>query len=348
MSPAPPDLPPEGGACLRHLYPGWFASVMGLSGLSLAWLQAEALMGPAALVAGAAIGALAGLVFVLLLVATLLRALRYPQHWAQDRRHPVRHTFVATLPNGVILLATVGVALFGPAAGTALWWALQVLWWIGSLSLVVVTVWVMARWWDFALGGLPWASVTPALFIPVAGHVLAPMAGVRLGHAQWAAAQFGIGALFWLPALALLLVRLAVAGPLPDRLRPTVFVVVAPPAASGLSALWLGAPPGVAWMLWGMALFSFAWAGTQARAIAAQPFGLSHWGLSFPLAALAALTLRLAQPGGVMAVLGPAFLALASLVIAALVMGTLRGLRDASLLAPEPAPGEPQVPQKVR
>jgi tellurite resistance protein len=51
---------------------------------------------------------------------------------------------------------------------------------------------------------------------------------------------------------------------------------------------------------------------------------------------LAAFTLRLATPGGVLAVLGPVLLALASLVILALAMGTLRGLRDGTLLAPEP------------
>jgi len=76
----------------------------------------------------------------------------------------------------------------------------------------------------------------------------------------------------------------------------------------------------------------------QARAIAAMPFGLPHWAMSFPLAALAALTLRLATPGSVLAVLGPALLALASIVIVGLVLGTLRGLRDGSLLAPEPGP----------
>jgi tellurite resistance protein len=92
----------------------------------------------------------------------------------------------------------------------------------------------------------------------------------------------------------------------------------------------------IAWGLWGVAAFSAAWAATQWRAVAALPFSLPHWALSFPLAALAALTLRLAGPAGPLAVLGPALLALASLVAAALLLGTLRGLRDGSLLAPEP------------
>ena len=72
------------------------------------------------------------------------------------------------------------------------------------------------------------------------------------------------------------------------------------------------------------------------RRIAALPFGMPHWGMSFPLTAMAAFTLRIAEPGGPMAVVGLAFLALATLVITALVLGTLRGLRDGTLLAPEP------------
>ena len=59
--------------------------------------------------------------------------------------------------------------------------------------------------------------------------------------------------------------------------------------------------------------------------------------MSFPLAAFAALTLRLATPGSPMAVLGLMLLALASLLILGLLAGTVRGLRDGSLLAPEPA-----------
>ena len=109
--------------------------------------------------------------------------------------------------------------------------------------------------------------------------------------------------------LALLAVRIVIAGHWPERLRPSVFILVAPPAVIGLGLLQFEAPIGVAWGLWGVALFSAAWAATQLPRIATQPFGLSHWAMSFPLAALAALTLRLAPPSGAMAVLALALLA---------------------------------------
>ncbi|MFY9511558.1 MAG: C4-dicarboxylate ABC transporter, partial [Rubrivivax sp.] len=178
--------------------------------------------------------------------------------------------------------------------------------------------------------------VTPALFIPIVGNVLVPLAGVPLGQGAWSAAQFGVGLLFWPLVFVLLVVRLLVQGAWPERLRPTLFILIAPPAVVALGLLQFGAPLLLAWALWGMALFSFLWAATQARQIAALPFGLAHWAMSFPLAAFAALTLRLATPGSVLAVLGPVLLALTSLLVLALLAATLRGLRDGSLLAPEP------------
>ncbi|MFO1328725.1 MAG: SLAC1 anion channel family protein [Rubrivivax sp.] len=316
---------------LKYLFPGWYAVVMGLCGLSLAWHRATPPMGDGAAVASLVIGLLAALVFALLAVATLLRAQRHPEAWAEDRRHPVRHTFIAAMPIAMILLATVAVA---HGLRHAL---VDALWALGAMAQLGVTLWVLGRWWKGnGPGGLVWASVTPALFIPIVGNVLVPLAGVPLGHAEWSAAQFGVGLLFWPVVTILIGVRIATQGLWPERLRPAGFIFVAPPAVVGLAALQFGAPEGVAWALWGMALFSLAWAGLQARAIAALPFGLPHWGLSFPLAAMAALTLRLGQGHGAVAVLGTLLLALASLVIAGLVLGTVRGLRDGSLLAPEP------------
>ena len=231
--------------------------------------------------------------FVALAVATLLRGLRHPEAWAEDRRHPVRHAFVATLPIALLLLATVAVAQFGPSA-----WAAG-LWWAGSLAQLFVTVWVLARWWRGNIaGGLQWAGVTPALFIPIVGNVLAPLAGVPLGQAEWSAAQFGIGLLFWPLVLVLLLVRIAVQGMFAGA--AAAHAVHRAGAAGGHRAWrrcswarrrwWAGACG--AW-----ALFTLLWVGTQARQIAGLPFSLPHWAMSFPLAAFTALTLRLGTPG---------------------------------------------------
>ena len=317
-------------AALKFLYPTWFSIVMGLAGLALAWHRATLLMGDAAGAAGMAISVLAALVYAALLLAAGLRARLQAQAWRDDLKHPVRHSVVAALPIGLLLLATaaVGAGLRGP-------WV-QAAWWVASLSLLGVTLWVTTRWWA-GQAGLPWASVTPALLVPIVGNVLVPLAGVPLGQPEWSAAQFGIGLLFWPVVLALLVVRIATQGMWPERLLPASFILLAPPAVAGLSAPLLGAPPALAWVLWGMAMFSLLWVGRLAQRIVSQPFGLAHWGISFPLAALTTLTLQLGQSGP-MAWLGVALLALTSVVVAGLALATVHGLRSGSLLQAEAVP----------
>ena len=330
MSPMNPTTP----ASLRHLYPSWFAVVMGLCGLSLAWHRA----GDGALASGiaAAAGGLAALVFALLLLGTLWRAVRHRDAVRDDWQHPVRHAFFAALPISMILLATVATAQRIPAA------IADTLWVTGALLQLAVTVWVLSRWLRGADGKLAWPSFTPVLFIPVVGNVLTPLAGAALGHADWAAAQFGIGLLLWPVVLTLLAVRIGLVGLWPARLLPTTFITIAPPSVVGLAALQMQAPPTLAWMAWGMALFFVLWSATVLPRLRGQAFGLPFWGLSFPLAAFAALSLRLAETAGpLFTALAYGALGLATLVITGLVLFTLRGLTNGSLLQPEPVPPAP-------
>ena len=329
---------------LKFLMPGWFATVMGLCGLALAWYRAQGLLGEMAGAVSLLIGLLAAAVAVVLLAASLLRWQRYPQALAEDLKHPARHAFVAALPVSVLLLATVGVMHDGPAGTLAGLW--HTLWWLGSLAQLWATLWVLGRWLaPVALvpaganpGGL-WPSVTPVLLIPVVGNVVVPLAGQPLGYPLWSIAQFGIGAFLWPVVIGLVLVRRLAHSPLPDRLLPAWFITIAPPTVIGLVLLQMQAPLPVVAGLWGVALFFLLWLLPLARRIAGQPFGVPFWGLSFPLAALATLTLRLsaARPDlGLLQTFAVLMLAASSMVILWLCFATVRGLRDGTLLAPEP------------
>ena len=333
---------------LKFLMPGWFSLVMGLCGLSLAWHRAGPVFGEMAGGLALVMGVLALLVFVVLLMASLLRLSRYPAALADDLKHPVRHAFVAAFPVSLLLLATVGVALAGVGGElTPLW---RALWWLGSLGQLWATLWVLGRWLAPSAPGAAagntglWPSVTPVLLIPVVGNVLAPLAGVSLGHGGWAFAQFGIGVFFWPVALALILARRLAHSPLPDRILPAWFITVAPPAVIGLVLAQLvereQAPLWAVQTLWGIALFFVLWVTPVLKRAIAQPFGIPFWALSFPLAAFTTLTLRLlelqAGPGGWLQTAAVLLLAATSMVVLWLGFATVRGLRDGSLLAPEP------------
>lgn len=324
---------------LKFLMPGWFSVVMGLCGLSLAWLGARDALGEMAAGVALVAAGLAALVFVVLLVASVVRAVRYPEALAEDLRHPVRHAFVAAFPVSMLLLAAVGVALGGVQP---LW---NALWWLGALTQLWATVWVMGRWLAPASPGQGpgntglWPAVTPVLLIPVVGNVVVPLAGLPLGHEAWSAAQMGIGVLFWPVVLMLVLVRRIAHSPLPDRILPAWFISLAPPAVIGVVlAQWQAAVLLVV-ALWGVALFTLLWLLPVVRRIAGQPFGLAFWALSFPLAALTALTFKVAglQPGSPLwQSAGVVLLAITSIVVLWLAFATVRGLREGSMLAPEP------------
>jgi tellurite resistance protein len=121
-------------------------------------------------------------------------------------------------------------------------------------------------------------------------------------------------------------------------------ITVAPPAVIGLVLAQLvergQAPLWAVQALWGIALFFLLWVLPVLRRAVAQPFGIPFWALSFPLAAFTTLTLRLLAlqelPGGLMQTAAVLLLAATSMVVLWLGFATVRGLRDGSLLAPEP------------
>lgn len=338
---------------LKFLMPGYFSLVMGLTGLTLAWHNAAPLLGEMATGIALVLGLLSALVFVVLLLASVVRWQRYPAALAEDLKHPVRHAFVAAFPVSLLLLATVGVALGGAGGGlTTLW---RVIWWVGSLGQFWATIWVLGRWLApvvTAPGQGPgntglWPAVTPVLLIPVVGNVIAPLAGLPLGHTDWAWAQFGVGAFLWPVMVALILARRIAHSPLPDRILPAWFIVVAPPSVIGLVMVQLSergqAPLIAVQVLWGLALFFLLWVLPVIRRAIAQPFGVGFWALSFPLAAFTSLTLRLGElqgadgsGGGALQMAGVLLLAATSMVVLWLAFATVKGLREGSLLAPEP------------
>jgi tellurite resistance protein len=94
----------------------------------------------------------------------------------------------------------------------------------------------------------------------------------------------------WLAMLPLLLHRMLAGPPLPPALRPTLAILLAPPAVAGLAVIAiLGQPGGLSLAFAGIALLVAAVLLSMAGELAKVPFGLPWWGVTFPSAAFAAL-----------------------------------------------------------
>ena len=327
----------DGANALEHLSPVWFVPVMGWCGLAQAWLRASDLGEGLTTVLATLAGSVALGIFVVVSVLSLVRWSKYPSAVAIDIQHPVRHPFLATIPISIMLLASLGVAMFWNAS-ESLDTGLRLVWAGGSLLEVAATVWVTARWLKTKeAGGPSWNAITPILFIPVVGNALAPIAGLSIGLEPWAMAQFGLGLFLWPVMQTLLVVRWVHVGPMPPRMVPALFIMVVPPSIVGLDLLLMGVALPWIWCMWGIGAFFLALALTQIPSLRSLPFGMPHWGMSFPIAAFTILTLRLAALSdcGWLVLPGYALLAVTSLLILWLSFATLRGLLSGALLAPE-------------
>ena len=118
----------DGANALEHLSPVWFVPVMGWCGLAQAWLRASDLGEGLTTVLATLAGSVALGIFVAVSVLSLVRWSKYPSAVTVDIQHPVRHPFLATIPISIMLLASLGVAMFWNASesldtGLRLVWA---------------------------------------------------------------------------------------------------------------------------------------------------------------------------------------------------------------------------------
>lgn len=275
------------GGRLQHFPVTFFAVVMGVGGLSLAWIRAGLFLGAPTWI-GSALFWLALVLEVLVLTAYLAKVVRHRDAVLAEVSHPVRLAFVPTATIALLLLAAAGQTLV-PGLAAVLWWA-------GAVGQLVVTLAVVSTWMQ--RGDIGLHHVHPAWFIPVVGPLVVPLAGVRFGPPEVSWFFWSVGLVFWIAMLPIVLQRLFVhETPMPPKLVPTIAVLVAPPAVAFVSLLRLTEDDlsGAAAVLASTAVFFGLLFFVQAGRVRRLPFYLSWWAMSFPMAALSVALIMLAE-----------------------------------------------------
>lgn len=312
---------------LEHFPVSFFATVMGTAGLAIAWHKAHLVLG-APVVVGEAILYLATALFAVLLLLYAAKWLRHPGAVMQEARHPVRINFFASISIGLLLLA-IGWSGGEPGFARALWAA-------GTLLHLAFTLMAMSSWIHHSHYEIKHAN--PAWFIPVVGNIVVPLVGVRFAPLELSWFFFSIGIVFWPVLLSIILYRLFFHPALPERLTPTLFILLAPPAVGCLAWMALtGQVDAFARILFYCSLFLLLLLGVGAMRFLRAPFYLSSWAYSFPLAAVTIVTLAMAEAlhADVLRALAAALLGLVSIVVAALVARTVVAAMRGEICVPE-------------
>lgn len=165
-----------------------------------------------------------------------------------------------------------------------------------------------------------------------------------LGYVELSWYFFSVGVLFWIVLLTLVFNRLIFHDPMPGKMRPTLVILIAPPAVACLAWLQLngGAVDALARIFINLGYFFAALVAIRIPSLLKLPFALSFWALSFPLAALTSASFQFAALAGspLHAWIGWGLLVLLCGVIAALSLRTLKAaLRGRSACPTDPAQG---------
>ena len=309
-----------------YLPVGLFGSVMGLTGLSVAWRLANAHFGTPLWIA-TAIGAIGVVAFVAIAVGYGIKAATAPEAVAKEFGHPIAGNLFGTFLISLLLLPiTVAPIALRLAQG---------LWIVGATGMFAFAWLIVTRWMS---DRQQVAHATPAWIIPVVGLLDVPLALPSLSlppmHGLMVA-SLAIGLFFAVPLFTLIFSRLVFEPPMPDALQPSLLILVAP-FAVGVSAYTVttGTFDLFAQALFMLTLFVLAVLLNRMRyLLACCPFRMSWWAVSFPLAASAIASLRYAtaEPSWIADVVAGLVLALASLTIGALLVRTLVGLARGEL-----------------
>jgi tellurite resistance protein len=290
---------------LKYFPISWFAMIMGLSGLTLAWTRAEHVLGLDFGLSSILLPLTGGL-FVVLTVLYAAKIVLYRDDVRAELNHPVKLAFAPTFSIALILLAT---ASLRSAPDLSFW-----LWCIGATVHLGATLYVMSSWIHHTRYEI--AHLNPAWFIPVVGNVLVPIAGVQHASVEISWFFFSLGVFFWPVLTAILFYRLIFHDSLPDRLMPTLFIFIAPPAVGFISWFTLtGGIDAFAHILYGIALFFTLLLASQLRRFLRLDFYLSWWAYSFPLAAITIATLIMAGVTGLRLYVSLAYALLAILTV---------------------------------
>jgi tellurite resistance protein len=311
---------------LEYLPVSFFAMVMGLTGLSVAWHKAEQVFALNLAVSGALL-ALGAITFGTLALLYGAKLVRFRPAVVKELGHPVQLNFFPAISISLILL---GIATLDEWPGVA-----GLLWVVGTTLHLLLTLYVLGVWIHHEHFEIQ--HINPAWFIPVVGNVLVPIAGVPLGFVEVSWFFFSVGLLFWLLLFAIIMYRVLFHQPLPERLMPTFFILIAPPAVGFIAYVQLtGGVDAFARVLYYAGLFLTLLLATQASRFLRLEFYLSWWAYSFPLAAIATATLIMYQLTGetAFAAIGWLLLSVVSLVVVYLLYRTAKEVGGGRICVP--------------
>ncbi len=305
----------------------FFGIVLGLVGLGDCWrVAAKAWDLPP--IIGEAIMFFGFGIWLILISCYLLKCLLHKDEALAELNHPIQSCFIG-LSGVATLLAAVAI---NPHAHSLA----QILFVIGAFVQLAYGIYFLGRSW---MGGHDLSTVTAAMYLPsVAGNFVSAFVSGYLGYQGIGSLFFGAGLFSWLMLESLIANRLYFNVALPEALRPTMGIMLAPPVVACIAYLFItsGQPDIIAQALFGYGLLQLLLLIRVLKWIFNAPFTASYWAFSFGITAIAfdAIIFVLRGMSGYIETLSIGLFIFANAVLILLIVKTILKLIGGSLIPP--------------
>jgi tellurite resistance protein len=261
---------------LMHFPISFFSVILGLAGFTIALQKIEELLKSTLGLSEYAL-VFSVLCFLAISIVYLFKILRFPKEVLSEFHHPIKLSFFPTFSISLLLLSIAFLAVNLDIS--------KYLWFSGTIIHFIFTLKIIAIW--FHQSKFEIKHLSPAWFIPPVGNILIPIAGIVHISVEISWFFFSIGFFLWIILMVIFFNRIIFHHPMPDKLLPTLFILIAPPAVGFIAFVKLSGEMGVfATMLYYFALFLTLLLFSQAKMFFQLRYYLSWWAYSFPLSAI--------------------------------------------------------------
>jgi len=261
---------------IRHLPISFFSIILGLAGFTIAFQKAEKILGFPLHFSSVALYTTLTL-FAILTIAYAVKLIFFRKEVRAEFAHPVKLSFFPTFSISLLLLSIAVMPISILAS--------KYLWTLGALfhlffTFKIISIWIHHTHFEIK-------HMNPAWFIPAVGNMLVPVAGVTHINNEVSWFFMSIGLFFWIILLVIFFNRIIFHNPLPVKLLPTLFILIAPPAVGFISLVKLtGEITNISKVFYYFGLFLTLLLLSQINTFRKIKFFLSWWAYSFPIAAI--------------------------------------------------------------
>ncbi len=312
------DATPKKNCRIKYFPVSFFSIIMGLSGFVIALQKAQSVLklpisfSPTLLTITISI-------FLIFSFVYLLKIIFFSKEVIEEFNNPIKLSFFPTFSISLLLIS---IALLSVSPVIS-----KYFWIIGTAVHLFITLKIISIWIQHSKFEIK--HMNPAWFIPAVGNILVPVAGVTHFSPEISWFFFSIGFVFWVVLFIIFFNRSIFHQPLVEKLLPTYFILIAPPAVGFISYIKLTENLNdFARILYYFALFLTILMLFQLKMFRNLKYYLSWWAYSFPISAITIASILFFHLTGssVFMNISYALLILLSLIIIILITKTIQAI----------------------